>query len=176
MNHNSSTLTRPVSYQIKTTVAVLLVASLLPLVVHLIPAYQGIPIGALLLPMFYVPFMAIVLFSLPVGLIAAALAPAVNFLLTGNPHWQLLAILTFELVIFVLVARALLQHKALRWIAAPLSYAITKAISSAALLLIPILPSEPVSFFITSVTNGVAGIFILALLNGTLLWHQQLKQ
>lgn len=178
MNHNTSTLTSLSldSLQIKTTVAVLLAACMVPILVHMIPPYQGIPIGALLLPMFYIPFIAISFFRLHIGLIAAALAPVLNFLLTGNPQWQIVAILSFELVVFVLIARGLLHTKGIKWIAAPLAYLMTKVISSSALLLIPVLPeTEPVVFFLTSVSNGIAGILILGLLNTAIVAYQQHK-
>lgn len=176
MNYKASTLTSQslARFQVKTTVAVLLTASLLPILIHLIPPYQRIPMGAILLPMFYVPFIAITFFRLHVGLVAATLAPTLNFLFTGNPQWEIVAILSFELIIFVLVAHGLLQAKGVRWIAAPLSYLITKVISSSALLLIPILPeSQPITFFLTSVSNGIIGIFILGLLNTAVVWYQQ---
>lgn len=176
MNHNVSTLTSQslARFQIKTIVAVLLAACLLPILIHLIPPYQGIPIGALLLPMFYIPFIAIAFFRLHIGLIAAALAPTLNFLLTGNPQWQIVAILSFELVLFVLIAYGLLQTKGMKWLAAPIAYLIAKIISSSCLWLIPILPeSEPVTFFLTSVSNGMAGILILGLLNISVLYYKQ---
>lgn len=153
-------------FQIKATAALLLVACIIPLLIHLIPPYQGMPMGAILLPMFYIPFIAIVFFRLHVGLIVAALSPVVNFLLTGNPQWQIATVLSFELVIFALIASRLLQIKGIAWVAAPLSYLVTKIISSTALFLLPVLlPTEPMAFFLTSVGTAVPGILMLWLIN-----------
>lgn len=152
--------------QLKPAIAVLLSACLLPFFIHLIPPYQGIPMGAMLLPMFYIPFIAVVFFRLHVGLIAAALAPALNFLITGNPQWQIVAILSFELIVFVIMAAQMLQLDPLKWVAAPLGYLATKVISAGCLLFVPLLPQmHPLDFLTQSVSNGMMGILILGLIN-----------
>ncbi len=152
--------------QLKPAIAILLSTSLLPFLIHLIPPYQGIPMGAMLLPMFYIPFIAVVFFRLHVGIIAAALAPLLNFLFTGFPLWQFVAILSFELIVFVLLASQLLQHNPLKWVAAPLSYIGAKVISCGMLLVIPLLPgTHPLDFLTQSLTNGMMGIGMLALIN-----------
>ena len=87
----------------------------------LVAAY-GVPVGAYLLPMFYIPFIALVAYRLPVALIVALLAPPLNFLLTGNPQWGLMGILTIELVLFTLLAYVLMLQGKVKWIAAPLAY------------------------------------------------------
>lgn len=176
MNHKVSTLTGQslAKFQVKATVAMLLLTSMLPLLIHLIPPYQGTAVGAILLPMFYVPFIAVVFFRLHVGLLAAALAPVLNFLLTGNPQWQIVAMLSFELVAFTLIAYWLLKTKGAGWIAAPLSYLITKVVSSGALLLVPLISdTQPLDFFLTSIHNGIPGILMLCVINVIVLWYQQ---
>ncbi len=176
MNHKTTTLTtpHPARFQVRASVAVLLAACVFPLLIHGIPPYQGIPIGAILLPMFYVPLIALFFFRLHVAFIAAALSPVINFLLTGNPQWEIVAILSFELIIFVGIAYKLLQIRGVRWIAAPLAYLLTKVVSSTALWLIPLLPENPpVNFFLTSVRNGFIGILLLGLLTLVLVWYRQ---
>lgn len=176
MNYKASALTGQslAKFQVKATVAMLLLTSMLPLLIHLIPPYQGTAVGAILLPMFYVPFIAVVFFRLHVGLLAAALAPVLNFLLTGNPQWQIVVVLSFELVAFTLIAHRLLQVKGVRWMAAPVSYLITKVISSGALLLAPLISdTRPLDFFLSSVSNGIPGIFMLWLINVIIFWYQQ---
>lgn len=159
--------------QVKTIVVILIVACILPLFIHIIPPINGTPIGALLLPMFYVPFIAIVFYRLHVGLVAAALAPFINFMITGNPQWQTVIIFSFELVVFTLIAYLLLKDS-FKWIAAPLSFVFTKIFSSCLLMLIPLLVS-PVDYFFTSVSNGTPGIIVLGIINLGALWFYKLK-
>ncbi|CAN5376584.1 hypothetical protein BH23BAC1_BH23BAC1_12710 [soil metagenome] len=159
--------------QVKATVLILIIACILPLSIHIIPPVQGTPIGAILLPMFYVPFIAIIFFRLHVGVTAAALAPLLNFLITGNPHWQFVFILIFELTVFTFIAYLLLKDN-FKWIAAPLSYLFTKVISSCLLMLIPLV-SSPVDFFLHSVSNGSLGLLILGCINLGALWYKKTK-
>src|SRR5690554_2177528 len=128
--------------QVQATFILLVLACLLPFFVHMIPPYRGIPIGAFLLPMFYVPFIALVFYRLYVGLIIAVLAPIINFLLVGSPDWQIITILTIELGVFTLIAYLLLQGS---WniVSAPLAYLLTKTVSSLLLFLSPIIPFHP---------------------------------
>lgn len=152
--------------QIKPAIAVLLATCLLPFLIHLIPPYQGVPMGAMLLPMFYIPFIAVVFFRLHVGVIAAALAPLLNFVVTGNPQWQIVAILSFELIVFVILAAQMLKVNPLKWVAAPLGYLATKVISAGCLLIVPLLPQmHPLDFLTQSVSNGLIGILILGVIN-----------
>lgn len=153
------------SSTLKTTAWVLLVAIALPILVHLAPPFNGIPMGAYLLPMFYMPIVALIAYRLPVALIVAALAPPINFLISGNPHWGLMGMLTFELVIFTLMSYVFLLQGIIKWIAAPLAYLGTKTISSAVLIFIPLIDASPVQFFSTSLSNAVVGIVILFVIN-----------
>ncbi|WP_339925631.1 hypothetical protein [uncultured Cyclobacterium sp.] len=149
---------------LKTAAWVLPIAIVFPIIVHLAPPYNGIPIGAYLLPMFYIPLVALIAYRLPVALIAAALSPFFNFFLTGNPNWGFMGILTGELVIFTLLANLLLQGK-LRWIAAPTAYIGAKVISSTSLLLFPFVETSPFLFFSSSLVNATTGILILLVIN-----------
>lgn len=160
-------------FQAKATFVILFTACILPLFIHIIPPVNGTPIGAILLPMFYVPFIAIIFYRLHVGLIAAALAPFLNFLITGNPHFNQVLILSLELTVFTLIAYLLLKDS-FKWIAAPLSFLFTKVISSCFLMLVPLL-SSPVDFFFLSVSNGTFGIIVLGAINLGALWLLKLK-
>jgi len=159
--------------QVQVTLILLVSACLLPFAVHLIPPYQGIPIGAYFLPMFYVPFVAVVFYRLHVGLLIAFLAPIANYLILGSPDFQFLYILSFELVVFTFFSFLLLQTT---WkiFAAPMAYLFAKIVSSFILLLIPVLPVSPFSFFSNSIINGAPGIIVLFLLNWLLIrkWNK----
>ena len=64
--------------QIPHTLIILAATMLLPVLFHLIPPVRDVPMGARLLPLFYAPLVAVLLFRPHVGLIAAALAPMLN--------------------------------------------------------------------------------------------------
>jgi membrane-associated HD superfamily phosphohydrolase len=159
--------------QIQAILVLLVTACILPFIIHLIPPYNGIPMGAFLLPMFYIPFIAVFFYKLHVGLIIAALAPIINFLITGNPDWQFITVLSVELVVFTLFAYVLLKT---HWstFAAPLAYLLTKILSSLLLFLIPVLPISPIDFFSNSITNGAPGVVVLLVINWLLIkkWNK----
>jgi membrane-associated HD superfamily phosphohydrolase len=154
---------------IKTTALILLAAVFFPFVIHLIPPHNGFSIGAYLLPMFYIPFIALFWYDWKVALPIAVLAPLINFTITGNPQWGFLVVLTLELVLFTGIAFLLLNHKTLKWIAAPFGYIGAKIISSLLLFVIPIMPAAPMEFFLGSLSRALPGIGILLLLNFLLL-------
>ena len=153
------------SSTLKTTAWALPVAIALPILVHLAPPYNGFPMGAYLLPMFYMPIVALIAYRLPVALLLAILAPPLNFLISGNPHWGLMAMLTLELVIFTLLAYVFLLQRIIKWIAAPLAFLGAKTISSALLIFIPLIEANPGQFFSTSLNNATIGILILLAIN-----------
>jgi len=154
---------------IKTTAVILMTAVFFPFIIHLIPPHNGFPIGAYLLPMFYIPFIALFWYDWKVALPIAVLAPLINFTITGNPQWEFLVVLTLELVLFTGIAYLLLNHKTLKWIAAPFGYIGSKVISSLLLIVIPIMPAAPMEFFLGSLSRALPGIGILLLLNFLLL-------
>ena len=150
-----------VCLEVKETVLVLAGSVILPFLIHLIPPIAGIPLGARLLPMFYAPLIAIVLFRAHVGIIAALFAPALNSLLTGHPLPEKVGILTFELLIFCIILYLLNRQWKEFWAAAPLAYLLALACASAAL--------GSMNFFFTTLSVGIPGFLALALLNLSLL-------
>ncbi len=154
---------------IKATGLILLAAVLFPFVIHLIPPHNGYSMGAYFLPMFYIPFIALFYYGWKVALPIAILAPIINFLITGNPRWDFLFVLTLELILFTGIVFFLLNHKNIKWIAAPFGYIGAKVISSLLLFLIPLMPAAPMEFFLGSLSRALPGIGILSLLNFLLL-------
>lgn len=150
--------------KVQTILVMLATAWVLPFLIHLLPPYQGIPMGAFLLPMFYIPFIALFFFRLPLSLAVAAFAPILNFLISGNPNWEFLTIIGMELMLFSVFAFLLLQTK-WRIVAAPLGYVFAKIISSSLLIFIPLLQVTPMDFFRNSITNAAPGIIILLIIN-----------
>lgn len=162
--------------QVKAILILFISALILPFIIHLIPPYRGIPMGAFLLPMFYIPFIAVFFYRLHVGLIIGALVPMANYLITGSPDYQFVTVLSFELMVFSLFSFYLLKTK---WMvfAAPLAYLFAKAVSSLLLFLIPILPVPPIDFFINSISNAAPGIAVLLVINGLVIkwWNKKGK-
>jgi len=153
-------------FQLAPTLMILLASALLPFLIHLIPFGTGTPVGPAFLPIFYLPFIALVFFKRHVALIAAALAPFINFLLTGSPQWEFVTLLSVELVAFVLIASHLLKNRSLKWVAAPIGYLLAKLISCLILLVLPLLPAiAPLDFTLQALTMAVPGILILTVIN-----------
>ena len=142
--------------QIKESVLVLAFSVLIPFLIHFIPV-SGNPVGAVLLPIFIAPFFAIVFFRLNVGLFAALLSPVLNYLLTGNPVYGMVGIITVELFIFVFTSWLLINLKYVKYIAAPISLILSMFISQ--------LIFSSVSHFTVVLTTGLPGIILISLVN-----------
>jgi membrane-associated HD superfamily phosphohydrolase len=156
-----------VTFQWKATLIITACTLLLPFIFHLFPPIYNTPIGALFLPIFYAPFVALVFYRTHVGLLAGALAPLINHLVTGQPILHVASVLSFELVIFVLIAAFLLKTLNGYFITAPLAYLLTKVVSSISLTIIDWVPYNlsGTDFFVNSISNGIGGIIILGIIN-----------
>ncbi|SHM75405.1 hypothetical protein SAMN04488057_103212 [Cyclobacterium lianum] len=138
-------------------------AVLLPVTIHLAPPVQGTPLGAILLPMFYVPLIALVLLGKTPALAAAALSPALNFLISGNDQWSLMLLLTLELVFFTLSLAYLKNRLGTGWAVLP-SLLVAKLIGAAALVWLQYASLSPVDYFLGSLSRGWAGAVVLIVL------------
>jgi hypothetical protein len=141
--------------QIKESVLVLAFSVLIPVLVHLIPV-SGNP-GAVLLPIFIAPFIAVVFFRLNVGITAALLSPMLNYLLTGSPVSGAVGIITLELSLFVLAAWLLTKFDYIKLFAAPVSIIFAMFITQ--------LISSSLSHFTVVLTAGLPGIVIISVIN-----------
>ncbi|MGD1007936.1 MAG: hypothetical protein ABR980_11980 [Ignavibacteriaceae bacterium] len=142
--------------QIKESVFVLAFSILIPFLIHFIPV-SGNPAGAVLLPIFIAPFIAVVFFRLNVAIIAALLSPVLNYLLTGNPVYGTVGIITLELVLFVFIAWLLIKLKFVKYFAAPVSVIISMFVTQ--------LIFSSVSHFAVVLTRGLPGIILISLMN-----------
>jgi hypothetical protein len=152
---------------IPVALATIAAATLLPPLVHLIPAVDNVPMGARLLPIFYAPLLAILLGQPAAGLLAALVAPLLNYLFTGMPTREVMVIVTVELVafsLFVMAARA-------RWPkfvgTAPIAYLLAKVVALVFLVLLPVrlIPAPPLQYTLNSLTLALPGIIVLLVLN-----------
>lgn len=142
----------------------LIAAVLFPIVVHLLPSVQGTPVGAILLPMFYVPLVALLLIDRVPALVAAALSPTLNFLISGNEQWSLLILLSFELMVFTLVISYLFSKNAPFWTVVPGIF-LAKVAGAGLIAGFGLLPLSPITYFVQSLYTGLPGIVMLLALS-----------
>ena len=164
-NINSAALTLFVKDLELKGVTILITASLIiPFIIHLIPPANGIRLGAVLLPMFYVPLIAVIFYKFRTALIVTAFGPVINYLLTGSPQYQSVPLLTFEVLLFVLMLTVLLKNNKLIKVSALISIL-------PALIVPPLVfalfsgSGSPVDHILISLKNAIPGIIILSVLN-----------
>lgn len=149
------------------TTALLALAWLLPVLVHLIPWAGHRPMGIYLLPVFWTTFVAVYFYGAACGLLVGLVTPGLNLLLTGLPAMKVFGLMSLEVAFFSLVAALLV----IRWpnfrFAAPLAYLAAKA---AAIMIEFVMPAfsvteNPLRHLARSTQNGLAGLAVLALVN-----------
>jgi hypothetical protein len=115
------TLQAPIARRALGVGAALAAGLALPLLVHLIPADGGPPMGARLLPIFLAATLAAMRLDAVSALSIAVATPLLNRLLTGMPAGAMLPTVLIELVAVVTVVLAVrrLAPAALRFVAAP---------------------------------------------------------
>lgn len=153
--------------QVKETILVLAATLLMPMLIHLIPVSASTPVGAVLLPIFYAPLVAVIFFRFHVALIPALLAPVINYFLTGHPAAHLLPVMTIELVVFVSAIAFIISMKnQISWIAAPLAYVVAKVGSVILLSIFPALMEiGGFEFAMISLSNAWPGMIMLLIIN-----------
>lgn len=155
--------------QVKETYIMLTATIFIQFVVHLIPPINGVPLGAILLPMFYIPLIALIFYKFHVGLLAAVLGPIINYSLTGSPNLEIVSLITLELIVFVLVLSFLLNNK-INKVSALIAILSAKLASWFVFTTLPLSSEFSTSFFVQSFINAIPGIFVLALMNLLLLY------
>lgn len=145
----------------------LVIAWLIPFLVHLAPWAGARPLGAYLLPMFWATFVAVYFYGAGAGLLTGLFAPAVNLLVTGLPAWKFFGVLSFELAVFALILAWAVRHAPRFWLLAPLGYLVAKAASTLLQSATPVFGDigAPARFLAASVAGGAAGLVVLAAIN-----------
>lgn len=171
MNNISSIAAEPLikKLQVLEITALLAATVLIQFVVHLIPSGNQVPPGAILLPMFYIPLIALIFYKFHTALVVTTAAPIFNYFLTGSPKPEILPLVTFELLVFVLILTLLLKFNRINKAAAILSIISAKLLSWFVLAL---LNSSGSSFniLLTSIITALPGIIVLALMNIVLIY------
>ncbi len=148
---------------VRETAVLLALAWLVPFLVHLVPWTGVRPLGAHLLPLFWAAFAAVYLFGLRTGLLVGLFAPALNLALTGLPALSRLAMLGFEITVFVAVVWWLVRRGRTAWYLAPLAYVAAKLTGT---ILLFVAGSVPVSAWLALPTSLLATLPGLAVLTG----------
>lgn len=137
----------------------------LPFVIHLLPPVGGTPMGAILLPLFIAPFVALYLFHPAAALVAALVTPLLNRSLTGQPTAEMTIMLTIELTVFGLAALLLMNRWPRSVVNAPLAYLVAKVVAAVVLSVTALIPALPLGYLTGSVVNALPGLALLLVVN-----------
>lgn len=152
-------------FVIPATLVTTALAVALPVVVHLLPPVGTVPMGAVLLPLFIAPFVAVFLFHPAAALGASLVTPSLNRALTGQPTAEMATLLTIELCAFTLVALFLRRAWPRSVLSAPLAYLAAKLVAAAVLSFSALIPALPLGYLTTSVVNALPGLALLVVVN-----------
>ena len=154
-------------FSIKETSVVFVMAAVTPMLVHLLPSWDAAPLGAHLLPMFWMTFIAVYLYGAGIGALAGLAAPLTNLVLTGLPAWKYLGVLSCELVIFALATAWAVKRFPRVWLLAPLGYVVAKIFSTSMQAATSVFGDigTPLAFFKQSLINAAVGLLVLAVIN-----------
>jgi hypothetical protein len=166
MNNLNTVAAEPVTKKLQIIEITALVAAtvFVQFIVHLIPSENQVPVGAILLPMFYIPLIALIFYKFHTALFVAAIGPVLNYFLTGSPKPEILPLVTFELLVFVLVLTPLLKINRICKVGALISIIAAKLASWTALSVF-ISSGFSTNIFINSVITAIPGIIVLVSLN-----------
>ena len=152
-------------YVVPATLVTILATVALPFLVHLLPPINGTPVGAVLLPLFIAPFVALYLFHPAAALLAALVTPSINRALTGQPTAEMAVLLTVELSVFAVAALLFLRRWPRSVLCAPIAYLLAKVVASLVLGFTALIPALPLGYLTSSVVNALPGLAILLLVN-----------
>jgi hypothetical protein len=148
----------------------LVVAALVPLLVHLLPWSGHRPLGVYVLPVFWTTFVAVYFRGAALGLAVGLITPLLNLLLTGLPVSATIGVMSLEVAGFVPVAALLVALWPGFRLAAPLAWVAAKAVAILVQAFIPAFNETEgvLAHLARSTQNGLAGLAVLLLINGLL--------
>lgn len=152
--------------QIRQTAILLGLSLFLPFVFHLLPSYDDSAWGPRLLPLFYAPILAALLYKPHVSLILAVVPLALNHLITGRPPGPVAVQLSLELLVFTGLARFFAGKQLPFWLIGPAAYILGKPVMMLVLFLVSALPGhgDPVGWAMRTFLLAIPGVFILGLI------------
>lgn len=145
----------------------LAIAWLIPFLVHVLPWGGTRPLGAYLLPMFWMAFVAVYLHGLRLGLLVGLFSPMLNLLITGLPALGWLSMMGLELIVFIFFVWWTIRRTPRFWLIAPFGYLVAKILSTLGLALMGkyVDFGTSSSIIIESLRNGLPGLGVLAVIN-----------
>lgn len=149
------------------TLALMVVAWLVPFLVHIVPWTGTRPLGVHLLPAFWTAFVAVYLYGGRVGLLVALVVPVANLITTGLPTLERTGLMTLELAAFVGCAALLVERwPSLRFIA-PLAWIPAKILTIGVQWGLPFFTytRDPLDHFVSSVNSSLAGLGVMLAIN-----------
>ncbi len=151
----------------------LALSALFPFMVHILPVPEEARLGPRLLPMFYAPLLAALLGRKGSAVLVAALAPWLNWLVTGYPAPRTAWVTTVQLLVFVLTLWGLLARGGGRWwLAIPAYLAGLTFIVLLAAAFPGILGNRPpLTWAVQTVVMGLPGLAVLTLINWLAVRH-----
>lgn len=143
------------------------VAWLVPFLVHLIPWGGARPLGVYVLPVFWTTFLVVYFHGALPGLAVGLVTPLANLVLTGLPVSRMAGLMGMEVAFFVGVAALLAGRWPAFWLAAPLAWVAAKALTITVQFLVPAFEysGQPWQHLMRSTQNGLAGLAVLAVIN-----------
>ncbi len=151
---------------IRDAAVLFVMATAAPLLVHLLPSWDSAPLGAHLLPMFWVTFVAAYFYGGSVGVLTGLATPLINHLLTAHPAWGMVGVLGSELAVFALVSAWIVRRSLHAWFAAPLAAVIAMVSCAALQAVLPAFgPASAVRFLTGALAAGFPGIVLLGGIN-----------
>lgn len=152
--------------QVRQTAVLLGLSLFLPFLFHLLPSYDDSAWGPRLLPLFYAPTIAALLYKPHVSVILAVVPLALNHLITGRPPGALALQLSMELLVFTGIARFLAWKRLPFWLVGPAAYIFGKIAMMLVLFLLAGLPGhgDPVGWAVRTGLLAMPGVFILGLI------------
>jgi hypothetical protein len=143
------------------------VAGLVPFLVHLLPWDGPRPLGVYVLPVFWTTFLAVYFYGALPGLAVGLVTPLVNIAFTGLPALRMAGNMGLEAAFFVSAAALLTGRWPAFWLTAPLAWVAAKALAIAVQFLVPAFEysGQPVQHLMRSTQNGLAGLGVLAVIN-----------
>ncbi len=149
------------------TTVLLVVAGLVPFLVHLLPWSGHRPLGVYVLPVFWTTFLAVYFRGAVTGLLVGLVTPLINLLVTGLPVSLTVGSMSLEVIFFVLAASWLVRRWPGLWLAAPLAWVAAKGLAVTVQNFIPVFAEHdyPWQHLARSTQNGLAGLVVLAVIN-----------
>lgn len=147
---------------------VLLALSVLfPVLIHVLPVPEEARLGPRLLPIFYAPLLAALLGRRRSAVAVAALAPWLNWLVTGYPLPHTAAVTMLQLLVFVAALAIQLARLGPRWFLAAPAYFSAMAVATGTVALFPgLIGGHAASAWAAqTVALAIPGLVILILIN-----------